>query len=140
MTEKLDIISNRIDKLDATIRNFKTVFNAFEPGFIELVDDQSRMAIGKMMRRKDYEIYELDIEKGFCAIQHSHNKAYELHLIINGYVNIKEGESDNLLVSGQSLKIDKGVTHTFIALDDTKIITVAVPTLNEINGDKGQGD
>jgi quercetin dioxygenase-like cupin family protein len=135
MTEFLNSAISQIDTLQESIHKFRTLFQAFEPGYIEMVDEQSLSAIGQMTRRSDYEIYELEIQKDFCTIHHAHKLAYELHLIIKGMVNIKQDGIDNILIAGQSMTTAKGILHTFIALEDTKIVTIAVPTLNEQNGD-----
>jgi quercetin dioxygenase-like cupin family protein len=134
MTQAIDNVISKATNLKRSVDSFRLLFNAFEPGYIEMIDDNSRSAIGKMTRRNDYEIFELDIQKGFCTIHHAHELAYELHLIIKGEVNIKQDGIDNILRAGQSLITSKGLLHTFVALEDTKIVTIAVPTLYEANG------
>jgi len=135
MDSTISTALEKVDKIEETLKSFRTLFTAFEPGFIKMADDNSRKAFGLMTKRDDYEIYELDIEKDFCTIHHAHKLAYELHLVIHGKVNIKQDGHDNILSTGQSLTTSKGLLHTFIALEDTKIVTIAVPTLNEKHGD-----
>jgi len=131
MTKEIDKINEKIDGMRENISNFQKLFDAIEPGYIEIMDESSRKAVGLLTRRRDYEIYELDIEKNFCTVHHQHGLAYENHLIISGVVNIKQHGKDNVLKAGQSIITDKGIFHTFMALEDTKIITIAVPTLKE---------
>jgi len=139
MTKEIDKLNCKIDEMRENISNFQKLFDALEPGYIEIMDEQSRKAVGLLTRRRDYEIYELDLPAGFCTIHHQHTLAYENHLIISGEVNIKQGGMDNFLSAGGSITTAKGVEHTFVALTDTKIITIAVPTLkeNDRTGEKG---
>lgn len=78
---------------------------------------------------KGYDFIVCELTKGYSFPSHLHDKASEFFYVLTGRIQIQHEAKTEIVGPGGYAYIKNKINHSFIALDDTTCIVVAVPSM-----------
>lgn len=126
--ESLQKIGNNLSEWKKMNDQFMEMFHKLKNDDILLIKD-GHTAHGTVTKREDYEIYELEFDKGFKTIQHGHEKSKEHHIVIKGCIKVTQGGGEKVLTEGESIYTPEKQLHVFEALEPSVVVSLVIPKL-----------
>lgn len=78
---------------------------------------------------KGYDFIVCELSKGYTFPTHLHDRASEFFYVLTGRIQVQHEEKIEIIGPGGHAYVKNKINHSFIALDDTTCIVVAVPSM-----------
>jgi len=95
-----------------------------------LKEDGSCIGRG-LLNIEECSVMDMYIKKGGVFPPHAHPSQVEYGIVYDGSILVKIGDEDKILNTGDFVKFEKGNVHSGTAIQDTRLIAVAIPRINE---------
>jgi len=124
--EEIDKRMSKLAKLSASL-TLQDMATKDHGNVTYLVD--SGMCTGKaLFNSQNTSIQRIEIKAGTIFPRHNHGESVEFLIVVKGrIINTSDNEEKKIIYAGECIRIDKHVSHSVEAKEDTILIAIAIP-------------